>query len=183
MNKIKLTVMGLVLILLLGSAKPISFLNDTNTIIINQIQIEILGNSTVGKYTCSNTLAYRDTIFLNSAFKNSLKSEIIMDDFDCGNRIMNKDMKTTIKVSKFPKSTVSITNIKSFNGNYKCNMSFKITDKTLTYSNLILKNNQQSLDGVVAVNFSDIGLEPPTKMGGMIKVKDEFVIHFILYKQ
>lgn len=175
--------MGLVLIFFLGSAKPISFLTDSDIIIINQIKIEILGNSTVGKYTCANALAYRDTIFLNSAFKNSLKSEIIMDNFDCGNRIMNKDMKTTIKVTKFPKSTVSITNIKPFGSNYKCNMTFKITDKTLSYSNLILKSTTESLDGIVAVKFSDIGLEPPTKMGGIIKVKDEFVIHFVLYKQ
>jgi len=181
-QRVSLIVMGLVLIFFLGSAKPISFLTDTSTITINQIKIEILGNSTVGPYTCSNTLPYRDTIFLNSTFKNSLKSEIIMDNFDCGNRIMNKDMKTTIKVTKFPKSMVSITNIKPFGTNFKCNMTFKITDKTLSYSNLVLKNTKESLDGVVAVNFSDIGLEPPTKMGGIIKVKDAFVIHFILYK-
>jgi hypothetical protein len=96
--------MGLVLFLLLGSAKPISFLIDTNTIIIDRIDIEILGNSTVGKYNCSNTIPYRDTIFLNSSFKNSLKSEISMSNFECGNRIMNKDLKTTVKATKFPKT-------------------------------------------------------------------------------
>lgn len=176
--------MGLALFLLLGSAKSITLLisEPNNIIIINKLKIEILGNSTVGKYNCSNPVSYRDTIFLNSATKNSLKSEISMSNFECGNRIMNKDLKTTVKATQFPKSTVSITNIKSSGGNYKCTLNFRITDKTLSYQNLNLTNTKESLDGTVAVKFTDIGLEPPTKMGGVIKVKNEFVIHFALYK-
>jgi len=174
--------MGLVLTFLLVSAKPISSLIDPNTIIIDKLEIEILGNSTVGKYTCSNSLSYRDTIYLNSNFKNSLKSEISMSNFECGNRIMDKDLKTTVKAAKFPKSTVTITNIKPFGTNYKCSLNFRITDKTLSYQNMVLKNNPESLEGSVAVTFSEIALEPPTKMGGIIKVKDEFVIHFNLHK-
>ena len=174
--------MGLVLFFLLGSAKPISSLIDPNTIIIDRLEIEILGNSTVGKYSCSNSLLYRDTIYLNSNTKNSLKSEISMNNFECGNRIMNKDVKTTVKATKFPKSTVTITNIKPFGTNYKCSLNFRITDKTLSFQNMVLKTSKESLEGVVAVNFSDIALDPPTKMGGLIKVKDQFVIHFNLYK-
>jgi hypothetical protein len=182
MSRISITVMGLVLSYLLGSAKPISSLIDPSTIIIDRLEIVILGNSTVGKYTCSNSLTYRDTIYLNSNVKNSLKSEILMSNFDCGNRIMNKDLKTTVKATTFPKSTVTITSIKASGNNYKCNLNFRITDKILSYQNLVLKNTKETLEGSLAVNFSDINLEPPTKMGGIIKVKDEFVIHFILHK-
>nr|WP_315150612.1 YceI family protein [uncultured Flavobacterium sp.] len=182
MNRILIIVMGLVLLFLLGSAKPISSLIEPNSIIIDRLEIEILGNSTVGKYSCSNSLPYRDTIFLNSNTKNGLKSEISMSNFDCGNRIMNKDLKTTVKAAKFPKSTVTITNIKPFGTNYRCSLNFRITDKTLSYPNMVLKTTKESLEGTVAVNFSDIALEPPTKMGGIIKVKDEFVIHFNLHK-
>jgi hypothetical protein len=182
-QKITLIAMGLALFLLSGNAKPISLPdNDPNIIVINKLEIEILGNSTVGKYNCANSLPYRDTIFLNSNTKNSLKSEISMDNFECGNRIMNKDLKTTVKATKFPKSTVTITDIKPSGTNYKCSLNFRITDKTLSYHNLALKNSKESLEGSVAVKFSDIALEPPTKMGGIIKVKDEFVIHFNLHK-
>ncbi len=174
--------MGLVLLISLGSAKPISSIIDSNIIIIDRLEIEISGNSTIGQYNCSNSLSYRDTIYLNSNTKNSLKSEISMNDFECGNRIMNKDVKTTVKAVKYPKSTVTITNIKAFGTNYKCSLNFRITDKTLSYQNMILKNNKESLEGNIAVKFSDIALEPPTKMGGIIKVKDDFVIHFSLYK-
>ena len=183
MNRMSIIVMGLVLFLSLGSAKPISSLIDSNIIIIDKLEIEILGNSTVGKFSCSNSFSMNDTIYLNSNVKNSLKSEILMSNFECGNRIMNKDLKTTVKAVKFPKSVVTITNIKSFGTNYKCSLNFRITDKILSYQNLVLKNGKESLEGNVAVNFSDIALEPPTKMGGMIKVKDEFVIHFNMHKQ
>src|SRR6188508_1544467 len=121
-QKISITVMGLVLLFLLGSAKPISSLIDPNTIIIDRLEIEIQGKSTVGEFNCSNSLAYRDTIYLNSNVKNSLKSEISMGNFECGNRIMNKDLKTTVKATQFPKSTVTITNIKPFGTNYKCSL-------------------------------------------------------------
>ncbi|MDR6844045.1 hypothetical protein [Flavobacterium granuli] len=182
-QKIAIIVMGLALFFLLGNAKPIPlFDTDPNIIIINKLELEILGNSTVGKYNCASSLSFRDTIFLSSNTKNGLKSEIPMGNFECGNRIMNKDLKTTVKATKFPKSTVTITNIKSSGTNYKCNLNFRITDKTLSYQNLALKNTKESLEGTVAVKFSDIALEPPTKMGGIIKVKDEFVIHFNLHK-
>ena len=175
--------MGLAVFFLLGNAKPISsFDADPSIIVIDRLELEILGNSTVGKYNCGSSISFRDTIFLNSNTKNSLKSEISMGNFECGNRIMNKDLKTTVKATKYPKSTVTITNIKAVGTNYKCNLNFRITDKTLSYQNLVLKNTKENLDGTVAVKFSDIALEPPTKMGGIIKVKDEFVIHFLLYK-
>jgi hypothetical protein len=182
-QRILITIMGLVLFFLMGRAKPIFiFATNPNIIIIDKLELEIQGNSTVGKYNCTSSLSFRDTIVLNSNTKNSLKSEIPMGNFECGNRIMNKDLKTTVKATKFPKSTVTITNIKPFGTNYKCSLNFRITDKTLSYQNMVLKSTKESLEGVVHVKFSDIALEPPTKMGGIIKVKDEFVIHFILFK-
>lgn len=79
-----------------------------------------------------------------------------MSNFECGNRIMNKDLKTTIKETQFPKSTVTITNIKPFGTYYKCSLNFRITDKTLSYQNMVKK--KESLEGRVALKFSDIAL-------------------------
>lgn len=181
-QKLILTIMGLALFFLLGSVKSISFDNDSNVIIINKLEIKILGTSTAGKYTCTNSLPYKDTIYLDSDTRNSLNSEISMNNFECGNRIMNKDLKLTVKAEKFPKSTVTITGIKPQGTNYTCNLNFRITDKTLSFPNLVLKKTKESLEGTVDLKFSDIGLKAPVKMKGIIKVKDKFVIHFKLYK-
>jgi hypothetical protein len=108
-KKLVFIIVGLVLFLSLGSAKPISFFDsDPNIIVIDNLEIEILIRSNAGKYTCTNSHPYKDTIYLNSTTKNNLKSEISMNNFECGNKIMNKDLKTTVKAAKFPKSTVTI---------------------------------------------------------------------------
>ncbi|WP_264565456.1 hypothetical protein [Flavobacterium sp. N3904] len=183
MRRISIIIMGLALFLSLGSAKPISFIDDTNLIIIDRIEIEIQGTSTVGKYNCSNAFNKRDTIFINSSVQNNLKAEIAMNNFDCGNRIMNKDLKTTIMVDKFPKSYVTISNIKPFATNYKCNLNFLITNKNVKYKDFVLKNSKESLEGTIGLKFSELELVPPTKMGGLIKVKDDIIVNFILYKK
>ncbi len=173
--------MGLVVFFFLGSAKPTFFPEDT-AVVINKIKIEITGLSTVGKYNCSNTFSIKDTVYVNSVKKNTFNTDIKMSNFDCGNKIMTKDLQGTVKVKKFPNSTVSISDIKSMGKNYKCRLNFFITDKTLKYKDFILYNTDDKIQGTLSLKFSDIELEPPVKMAGLIKVKDDIVINFSLYK-
>jgi hypothetical protein len=173
--------MGLVIFSFLGSAKP-TFLDDS-CLMINKIKIEITGASTVGKYNCSNTFYKKDSIYLNSAKKNNFNTDIKMSDFDCGNKIMTKDLQGTVKIKKFPNSTVFLSDIKSCGKNYKCNLTFLITNKTLKYKDFILYNTEDKLQGSLNLNFSDMEMQPPIKMAGLIKVRDEIVINFSLYKK
>ncbi|OMQ11227.1 hypothetical protein [[Flexibacter] sp. ATCC 35103] len=180
-TRFSILIMGLAIFFFLGSAKPI-FLAEDITLVINKIKIEITGISTVGKYNCSNTFLIKDTIFINSVKKNTFTTEIKMSNFDCGNKIMTKDLQGTVKVKKFPNSTVSITDIKPSGKNYKCNLIFFITDKTLKYKDFILYTTNNKIEGSLNLKFSDLEMEAPVKMAGLIKVKDEIVINFSLYK-
>ncbi|WP_281235207.1 hypothetical protein [Flavobacterium gelatinilyticum] len=180
-TRFSILITGLVVFFLLGSAKP-TFLAEDTTLVINKIKIEITGLSTVGKYNCSNTFPTTDTVYINSAKKNVLNTEIKMSKFDCGNKIMTKDLQGTVKVKEFPNSVVSITDIKPNGKNYKCRLNFYITDKTLKYKDFILYNTDDKLHGTLNLKFSDIELEPPVKMAGLIKVKDDIIINFSLYK-
>lgn len=105
-----------------------------------------------------------------------------MSNFDCGNKIMTKDLQATVKIKQFPNSTVCIKDIRSVGKNYKCNLTFLITNKTIQYKDFILYADDNKIQGSLNLKFSDIELEPPTKMAGLIKVKDEIVINFSLYK-
>lgn len=174
-------IMGLAIFFFLGSAKP-TFLAEDTTLVINKIKIEITGLSTVGKYNCSNTFSIKDTVYINSVKKNTFNTEIKMSDFDCGNKIMTKDLQGTVKIKKFPNSTVYMTDIKQSGKNYKCNLTFYITDKTLKYKDFILYNTDKKIEGTLNLKFSDLEMEPPVKMAGLIKVKDDIVINFSLYK-
>lgn len=173
--------MGLATFFFLGSAKPTFFADDA-TLVINKIKIEITGLSTVGHYNCSNTFTTKDTIFLNSNKKNIFNTAIKMANFDCRNKIMTKDLQGTVKATEFPNSTVSITDIKQCGKNYKCSLSFFITDKTLKYKDFSLNTVNDKIQGTLNLKFSDIGLKAPVKMAGLIKVKDDIVINFYLYK-
>lgn len=180
-TRFSILIMGLAIFAFFGSAKP-SFLTEDTTLVINRIKIEITGVSTVGKYNCSNTFSKKDTVYLNSVKKNSFNTEIKMSNFDCGNKIMTKDLQGTVKVKTFPNSVVCITDIKPSGKNYKCNLAFYITNKTLKYKDFILYTNDEKIHGSLNLKFSDIELEPPVKMAGLIKVKDDIIIDFSLYK-
>ena len=181
-NKIIIGLLGIVLLFTLGSAVP-NFHSYDSSLIINKIEINITGLSTVGKYNCSTTFFKKDTIILNVTNKNCIKAEIPMVKFDCGNRIMTKDLQSTVKTTQFPSSFVTITDIKSYGNHYKCNLNFLITNKTLRYKDFVLTKDNNKLQGIIALNFSDIGLIPPVKMGGLIKVKDQIAVNFSLYIQ
>lgn len=173
--------LGIALFLCTGSTVP-TFGNDDTILIINKIEINIKGKSTIGDYNCDNSLIKKDSIFLNLNKKNSISAQIPMTAFDCKNRIMTKDLQSTVKVKKYPNSFVTLSEIKPCAKNYKCVLTFIITDKTLKYKDFVLNNSGNKIQGSLNLNFSDIGLEPPVKMAGLIKVKDEIVIDFTLYK-
>lgn len=179
-ERITIGLLGLALFFILGSAKPI-FLGKNTLLIVNRVEVKISGTSTVGKYKCTNTFYRRDTIVLNLNKKNCINAEVPMLNFDCGNKLMTKDLLSTVKHKKFPNSYVKITDIKPYNKYYKCNLTFLITDKTLNYKDFILYKSDNKIQGTISLNFSDIDLEPPVKMAGLIKVKDQIVIDFNLY--
>lgn len=181
LNRFLILIPGLALFFLCGSAKP-TFLAEDTTLVINKIKIEITGVSTVGKYNCSNTFTKLDTVYVNSNKKSSFNTAIKMSNFDCGNRIMTKDLQGTVKEKKFPNSTVCISDVKQSGKNFKCRLNFQITDKTLKYKDFILYNYDDKIEGSLNLKFSDIELEPPVKMAGLIKVKDDIIINFSLYK-
>ena len=181
LNRFVFLILGLVVFFFLGSAKP-TFLADDTTLVINKIKIEITGLSSVGKYNCSNTFSIKDTVYLNSNKKNTFNTAIKMTNFDCGNKIMTKDLQGTVKAKIFPNSTVCLTDIKPNGKNYKCNLNFFITNKTLKYKDFVLYNADDKIQGTLSLKFSDLELEPPVKMAGLIKVKDDIVINFSLYK-
>lgn len=180
-NKIIIGILGAALLFFLGSATPNFHRNDTS-LIINKIEISITGHSTVGKYNCSTTFSKNDTIFLNIATKNSIKAEIPMVKFDCGNKIMTKDLQSTVKANQFPSSFVTLSNIRPFGNHFKCDLNFCITNKNRVFKDFVLNTVNNKIQGAISLNFSDLGLTAPVKMAGLIKVEDQILVNFSLYK-
>jgi hypothetical protein len=181
-TQLTIPILGLALPKKKRSAKPL-FFNDDITLKINKVEIEIDGISTVGKYNCTNMFTKKDTILLHLNKNNKVKVEIPMSNFDCGNKMMTKDLLKTVKSNEFPNSYVTFSDIKPFAKNYKCDLTFVIANKTLKFKDFILLNKTNNkIEGNINLTFTDLGMKAPVKMAGLIKVRDEINISFSLYK-
>lgn len=109
--------------------------------------------------------------------------------FDCHNRLMTSDLRKTLKNKDYPILTIKFVSINSFpdfknpikitglvdiclagvNKRFEINYVFTTDD----HDRLFLKGDQ-------SIHFSDFNLIAPSKLGGVIKAKDELQVAFKL---
>jgi hypothetical protein len=117
------------------------------------------------------------------------KLNLSIDAFDCHNKMMTSDLRKTLKAKDFPILSVRFITINSFpdfknpikitgivdiglagvSKKFEINYYFTADDKQRVY----LKGDQK-------IHFSDFNLNPPSKLGGIIKAKDELLVEFKL---
>lgn len=109
--------------------------------------------------------------------------------FDCKNRMMNNDFRSTLKHDEYPEIKIEFLNLKEVqeqNNTRKAQGYIKITlaGKSHQYflnSELEFLDDQYSiLSGEQTFRFSDFGLDPPQKGFGLVKVNDEIQVSFDL---
>lgn len=185
----------LILILMVAPILFSSNTSDKGTWVIDAgSRLAIQGSTNVNKFTCkfdyyygSDTLQYvrnHRTGKLN--FSNN-KMIIPVRSFDCGAKQISNDFRKTLKSETYPQLTIAF---RSLENPFKQNDCFidGVVDITLagvttTYTIRYLVNldkNSVMLKGTRAVNFSDFGLEAPTKLQGLIKVDKVLNVEFNL---
>jgi hypothetical protein len=117
------------------------------------------------------------------------KLNLSIDAFDCHNKMMTSDLRKTLKAKDFPILSVKFITINSFpdfknptkitgivdiglagvSKKFEINYYFTADDK-----------NHVRLKGDQKIHFSDFNLNPPSKLGGIIKAKDELLVEFKL---
>ncbi len=117
------------------------------------------------------------------------KLNLNIDAFDCHNKMMTSDLRKNLKSKEFPILSVKFLTINSFpdfknpvkitgivdiglagvNKKFEINYYFTADDK-----------HQVHLKGDQKIHFSDFNLSPPSKLGGIIKAKDELLVEFKL---
>lgn len=86
---------------------------------------------------------------------------------------MTSDMRKTLKAEQYPKMYVKFLSFRKINSQlYKAKIEVKLTNRT-RYFDTSFYPSGDTFVGKENVRFSDFGLKAPTKMGGMIVVKDE----------
>lgn len=158
--------------------------------------LKVAGITNVNKFTCT-ILNYSnpDTLsFCRSANAAPVKvtGSVALDvqNFDCQNAIMTKDLRKTLKSQQFPKLVIKFMNLSKypdFNGQQEAikgmvSISLAGSSRQYEVDYKVISENGKSLTliGSQSVNFSDFNLSPPKKMAGMIKTNNALNVEFNL---
>lgn len=164
-------------------------------VINKECSLKVGGSTNINKFTCVIANYYKpDTLTFYEAngsepLKISGLLKLDVQNFDCYNPMMTKDLRKTLKAKEYPNLIIRFINLNRYpDGNQTAAVkglvnielagvtkSFDV-DYKFTHSS----NNFLTLVGTRNINFSDFGLTPPRKLGGMIQTNDKLSVEFNL---
>ncbi|MFN3800200.1 hypothetical protein [Belliella pelovolcani] len=151
-------------------------------LIIKEKVITVQGQTSLGSFKCDYlNQGFKDTLFVNSAkSQKPIVFDIPVQEFGCGNFLLNKDFRKTIKADEYPHAKVRVNNLKLKGKDYTCDVIVNIVGKRLEYKSLDLTNGGNQLKGNIILNFDELDLSPPKKLGGLIKVEEQLALEIKL---
>lgn len=162
---------------------PGSSLSVNGSTNINTFQCEITNYSLPDTITCAPKAPKGQLL--------PMQGRLMLDilSFDCHNKMMTNDLRKTLKYKTYPHLSIRFISINSF-PDFKnpskitgvVDISLAGVTKRFEIYYLFTQDNGQMLHlkGDRVVNFSDFNLVPPSKLGGIIKAKDELSVEFKL---
>jgi hypothetical protein len=164
-------------------------------VVMQGSSLTVNGSTNVNKFQCDITdYSLPDTITCVKAAKTQTlpmtgKLKLDIESFDCHNRMMTSDLRKTLKYKEFPKLMIKFISINSYpnfknptkiTGAVDISLAGIVKRYDITYVFTIDNSNIVHLKGDRAVTFTDFNLSPPSKLGGVIKAKDELLVEFKL---
>lgn len=159
------------------------FHGEENKFVIREKEITVSGNTSLGKFNCTYQVeGIKDTLsFVDNQSNDDFLFDIPVADFGCGNFLLNNDFRKTIKARDFPNARVAVTNLRRHHSTYFCNLQLELAGKTLYFRNFQLDKGEGKLSGHLRLKFDTLGLEPPRKLGGLVKVDEALFISLSLF--
>ncbi|MBC7866934.1 MAG: YceI family protein [Gloeobacteraceae cyanobacterium ES-bin-316] len=157
--------------------------------------LNVKGSSNVNNFSCNVTsLAGYDTIVVMDgptrpmALKGAISVDVLS--FDCHNSLIRKDLRKTLKVEQYPKMVIRFLTLKSMpfltdrtehvNGWVEVELAGVKKIFELNYTFRRVAGGCIILKGGRKFCFSDFNLVPPRKLGGLVKIRDDFDVSFEL---
>lgn len=169
--------------------------------ILPSSSIKIHGSSNVNTFGCEVVGGIRSQAIesqANPSSKTNMKAsmkglvKVQVDQFDCHHKLITNDLRKTLRSDEYPDLTIHFLELERL-PDVDSEVDF-LSGKVL----IILAGQQRQfylrfefnkttngylLKGSRAFTFSDFDLSPPSKVGGLIKVKDHFDVGFTLVLQ
>jgi hypothetical protein len=149
-------------------------------LIVREKTVTVRGNTSFGKFNCSlNKVNTCDTLFLGKTHK-PYGFILPVKSFGCGNFLLNRDFQNTLKADKHPEIMVEVLSLNQVRNQYHGNLKLKLAGATKMLYNVPFEQqtgkNCHVLRADLQLQFSHFNLEPPKKLGGLIRVEEDLLI-------
>ncbi|SEL60550.1 YceI family protein [Parapedobacter koreensis] len=157
--------------------------------------ITINGRSNINTFGCDASGTFKAEPLHGSLAKDgksvTMKGAITIaiNQFDCHNRMLNADLRKTLKADEYPQMTIRFVSLERMplcdggedfiSGGVIIELAGQRKPFNLRYA-FSKTNTGYKLEGSRGFSFADFNLTPPKKIGGLVKVKDEFDVAFTL---
>ncbi|RPI68785.1 MAG: YceI family protein [Ignavibacteriae bacterium] len=161
-------------------------------------QLSIQGTTNVNSFECFSKQAFNqqavqlaiDPVTKAVSFDRAVL-HIKVKELDCDNNKMNADLCDALNYERFPNITIKLHDAKLVSGSISSewseiivNATLKITDQErrveLRAKGKIVDGGRYRFVANKALKMTDFGVEPPTALMGLIRVRDEITINFDL---
>ena len=169
------------------SVMPESRITISGTTNISQFACLSLNESPAGSFLLEETGPMGRSLRFYDAYL-----QIRVSSFDCGHRVMNRNMHQSLGGEKFPYITIKIheaTNIqynpRTSSGTARVAVAITLNGKTQK-STMLISFQAQEMGNIVVdaskkMRMSDFGVNPPSPALGLVKVNDEVTIKINLH--
>lgn len=174
-------------------AEPVSLFRP-----LQNSSLKLEGKTNVSEFTCQCKQGFQFQPFVvekqisdrNTTYFKTTTLEIQVKSFDCGNKLMNKDLQKALHAAEFPAIQIELLEAEQ----ESCNRLTILKDWVMvkTYVRITLNGHSKEYPlkvtakklaknhfrfiAVKRLYMSDFGISPPTTMMGMIKVQNEIKI-------
>lgn len=156
--------------------------NREELFVIKEKEIRVTGVTSIGKFECSyGNEKLSDTLYTRDQPKAKQLDFIIpVDHFGCGNFLLNRDFKATIKAEEFPICKVTVKSLSRGSQGFLSDLDVHLAGKELSLKDVVFRHQNNQLIGDVALSFGLLELTPPKKLGGLIQVEDKLSLQIIM---
>jgi hypothetical protein len=165
-------------------------------ILTKQCTLKVNGSTNINKFSCViPEYTQPDTLTFYKESKNELvritgSMALDVQKFDCKNPMMTSDLRKTLKSKVYPKIIIKLLNLSRHpdpalkegvvRGAVTIELAGTVKRFEVDYRYVMNGDKDLRLIGTKQVNFSDFNIDPPRKLGGMIKTNNELNVEFTL---
>lgn len=169
--------------------KPVSWMVLPNSF------ITISGSSNINTFGCGASGSFKSETLHGSTARDGKTVDmkgaisIAINEFDCKSRMLNKDLRKTLKAKEFPEMVIRFVSLEHMpsaeagedvvNGRVIIELAGQRKLFNLSYT-FTKTPSGFKLQGGRSFSFADFNLSPPKKIAGLVKVKDDFDVAFTL---